>query len=76
MTFSISYYDTTQSVVALKSDPIVTRHSPAELKTYLYGDQIGTTGLAYIYSRIHPTRAPRGLQHPGRSRGRVADKAS
>ena len=59
VTFSISYYDTTQSVVALKSDPIVTRHSPAELKTYLYGDQIGTTGLAYIYSRIHPTRAPR-----------------
>ncbi len=59
VTFSVSYYDTTQSIVALKSDAIVTHHSPAELKTYLYGDQIGTTGLAYIYAKIHPTRAPR-----------------
>jgi polar amino acid transport system substrate-binding protein len=59
VTFSISYYDTTQSIVALKSGPIVAHHSPAQLKTYLYGDQIGTTGLAYIYDKIHPTRAPR-----------------
>ena len=59
VTFSISYYDTTQSIVALKSDPIVERHSPTQLKTYLYGDQIGTTGLAYIYDKIHPSRTPR-----------------
>ncbi|HTT91274.1 MAG TPA: ABC transporter substrate-binding protein [Acidimicrobiales bacterium] len=59
VTFSISYYDTTQSIVALKSNPIVAHHSPAQLKTYLYGDQIGTTGLAYIYDHIHPTRSPR-----------------
>jgi polar amino acid transport system substrate-binding protein len=59
VTFSISYYDTTQSIVALKSNPIVKMHSPSELKTYLYGDQIGTTGLAYIYNEIHPTRSPR-----------------
>ncbi len=59
MSFSISYYATTQSIVALKSDAIVEHHSPADLKTYLYGDQIGTTGLAYIYAQIHPTREPR-----------------
>ena len=59
VTFSISYYDTTQSIVALKTNPIVTRHSPSELKSYLYGDQIGTTGLAYIFDQIHPTRSPR-----------------
>jgi polar amino acid transport system substrate-binding protein len=59
VTFSISYYATTQSIVALKSDAIVKHHSPADLRTYLYGDQIGTTGLAYIYAQIHPTRAPR-----------------
>lgn len=59
VTFSISYYDTTQSIVALSSNKIVKHHSPAQLKTYLYGDQIGTTGLAYIYDRIHPTRSPR-----------------
>jgi polar amino acid transport system substrate-binding protein len=59
VTFSISYYDTTQSIVALKSNPIVQHHSPSELKKYLYGDQIGTTGLAYIYNEVHPTRTPR-----------------
>ena len=59
VTFSTSYYDVTQSIVALKTNPIVKKHSPAELKTYLYGDQIGTTGLAYINDRIQPTRTPR-----------------
>jgi polar amino acid transport system substrate-binding protein len=59
VSFSISYYDTTQSIVSLASGAIVKHHSPAELKTYLYGDQIGTTGLAYIYAQIHPTREPR-----------------
>jgi polar amino acid transport system substrate-binding protein len=57
--FSISYYNTTQSIVSLKSNPIVANHSPAALKTYLYGDQIGTTGLAYINSQIQPTQQPR-----------------
>jgi polar amino acid transport system substrate-binding protein len=59
VSFSISYYATTQSIVALTSDAIVKQHSPADLKTYLYGDQIGTTGLAYIYAQIHPTQEPR-----------------
>jgi len=59
VSFSTSYYDTTQSIVALKSNPIATNHSPAQLKTYLYGDQIGTTGLAYIESKIQPTQQPR-----------------
>ena len=59
VTFSTSYYDVTQSIVALKTNPIVKKHSPAELKTYLYGDQIGTTGLAYINDHIQPTRTPR-----------------
>jgi polar amino acid transport system substrate-binding protein len=59
VTFSESYYDVQQSIVALKTSAIVKKHTPAELKTYLYGDQIGTTGLAYIYNKIHPTKAPR-----------------
>jgi polar amino acid transport system substrate-binding protein len=59
VTFSESYYDVQQSIVALKSDAIVKKHTPAELKNYLYGDQIGTTGLAYIYDNIHPTHQPR-----------------
>lgn len=59
VTFSVSYYDVTQSIVALKGSTITKKHTPAELKTYLYGDQIGTTGLAYIYNNIHPTQQTR-----------------
>jgi polar amino acid transport system substrate-binding protein len=59
VTFSVSYYDVNQSIVALKTDAIVKKHSPAQLKTYLYGDQIGTTGLAYINNNIKPTKSAR-----------------
>ncbi|HUJ07400.1 MAG TPA: ABC transporter substrate-binding protein [Streptosporangiaceae bacterium] len=58
VTFSNSYYAVQQSIVALKGTAIVTKHSPAQLKTYVYGDQIGTTGLTYINSDIQPTRQP------------------
>ena len=57
--FSSSYYDVHQSIVALKGSRIVTHHSPADLKTYQYGDQIGTTGLAYINDHIKPTKPAR-----------------
>jgi polar amino acid transport system substrate-binding protein len=59
VTFSESYYAVTQSIVTLKNSLVVKKHTPAELKTYLYGDQIGTTGLAYIYDHIHPTQQTR-----------------
>jgi polar amino acid transport system substrate-binding protein len=59
VTFSVSYYNVTQSIVALKGSVVAKKHTPAELKTYLYGDQIGTTGLAYIYNKIHPTQQTR-----------------
>ena len=55
VTFSESYYNVNQSIVALTKDAIVKKHTPAELKTYKYGDQIGTTGLAYINDQIKPT---------------------
>ena len=59
VTFSDSYYDVQQSLVALKSSPIVTKHSPADLKTYIYGDQVGTTSLTFINSQIQPTQTPK-----------------
>ena len=59
VTFSNSYYDVQQSIVALKGSKIVTQHSPAELKTYNYGDQVGTTGLTYITNNIQPTTQPK-----------------
>ena len=59
VTFSNSYYPVQQAIVARMGTPIVTKHSPAQLKTYLYGDQIGTTGLTYITSKIEPTKQPK-----------------
>jgi polar amino acid transport system substrate-binding protein len=59
VTFSNSYYDVQQSIIALKGSKIVKDHTPAELKAYQYGDQIGTTGLAYIDQVIVPTKGPR-----------------
>ena len=62
VSFSASYYDVSQSLVALKNSPITTRHTPAELKTYVYGDQVGTTSLSFITSQIQPTAQPKVFQ--------------
>jgi polar amino acid transport system substrate-binding protein len=59
VTFSNSYYDVQQAIVALKGSPIVAHHTPADLKKYLYGDQVGTTGLTYITNHIQPTQQPK-----------------
>jgi polar amino acid transport system substrate-binding protein len=59
VTFSDSYYDVQQAIVALKGSAIATKHSPADLKNYLYGDQVGTTGLTYITGKIQPTKQPK-----------------
>jgi polar amino acid transport system substrate-binding protein len=59
VTFSISYYADQQALVALKGTPIVTRHTPAELKGYIFGDQVGTTSLAFINDSIQPTSTPK-----------------
>ena len=58
VSFSKGYYDVNQAVVALSGNTIVNAHSPSDLKTYKYGDQVGTTGLAYIESQIKPTQTP------------------
>jgi polar amino acid transport system substrate-binding protein len=62
VSFSASYYDVNQALVALKNTPIVSQHTPAELKTYVYGDQVGTTSLAFITSQIQPTAQPKVFQ--------------
>jgi polar amino acid transport system substrate-binding protein len=62
VTFSEGYYNVQQALVALKNTPIVTRHTPAELKSYIFGDQVGTTSLAYINSEVQPTTRPKVFQ--------------
>ena len=59
VSFSNSYYDVQQSLVALKGSPIATKHTQADLKTYVYGDQIGTTSLSFITGSIQPTSQPK-----------------
>jgi polar amino acid transport system substrate-binding protein len=59
VTFSTSYYDVQQALVALKSSPIVTHHTPADLKGYVFGDQVGTTSLTFINSKIQPSSTPK-----------------
>jgi polar amino acid transport system substrate-binding protein len=62
VTFSSSYYDVQQAMVALKGTAIVAHHAPADLKGYVFGDQIGTTSLAFITSQIQPTHQPKVFQ--------------
>ena len=62
VTFSDSYYDVDQALVALKNTPIVTHHTPSDLKGYVFGDQVGTTSLAFINSAIQPTSRPKIFQ--------------
>jgi len=62
VSFSESYYDVQQALVALKGSPITKKHTPADLKTYVYGDQIGTTSLQFITSEIQPTATPKVYQ--------------
>jgi len=59
VTFSTSYYNVQQAMVALKGTPIVAKHTPADLKGYVFGDQVGTTSLAFINSQIQPTQTPK-----------------
>jgi polar amino acid transport system substrate-binding protein len=62
VSFSASYYDVQQALVALKGSPITKHHTPADLKTYVYGDQVGTTSLAFITGQIQPSAQPKVFQ--------------
>jgi polar amino acid transport system substrate-binding protein len=59
VSFSISYYDDEQALVALKGTPIVAKHAPSDLAGYVYGDQVGTTSLTFINNEIQPTATPK-----------------
>ncbi len=58
VTFSSGYYTDDEALVALKGTAIVKDHTPAALKGYVYGEEIGTTALQYINSTIQPTHVP------------------
>ena len=74
VTFSNSYYAVQQALVAYKTSPIVAKHTPAELKTYEYGDQVGTTSLAFINSQIQPTQTPKVFETLNDVKSALQDK--
>lgn len=58
VTFSTSYYDVNQAVVALKANPLSKVRSFSGLKRYKLGAQVGTTSYSYITRFIKPSQSP------------------
>ena len=58
VTFSDSYYNTNQALVAIKGTPITKAKTTADLKKYKLGAQIGTTSYDYIVKNIKPDEQP------------------
>ncbi len=56
--FSDSYYDVNQAVVVNKGTKIASVTSPAGLKPYELGAQLGTTSFQYIKNAIKPSKQP------------------
>lgn len=57
-TFSDSYYNTNQALVAIKGTPITKAKTIADLKKYKLGAQVGTTSYDYIVKNIKPDQQP------------------
>lgn len=55
VTFSHSYYDVQQSLVAMKSDPIVRTHEPEDLAKYRYGALSATAAASYVTKYLKPS---------------------
>lgn len=55
VSFSAGYYDVQQSIIAMKSDRVVTAHNPTQLRTYRYGALAGSPAAAYVRTMIKPT---------------------
>jgi polar amino acid transport system substrate-binding protein len=58
VTFSNSYYDVNQAIVALKGKPISKVTTVSGLKPYKLGAQLGTTSYSYIKDTIKPDKQP------------------
>ncbi|MGH7667312.1 MAG: transporter substrate-binding domain-containing protein [Candidatus Dormibacteria bacterium] len=58
VTFSVGYYNDREALITVKGSALVHAHSPAQLRHYKFGDQVGTTSLAYIEQKIRPTQTP------------------
>jgi polar amino acid transport system substrate-binding protein len=55
---SDGYYSLNQSLVAIEGSQIASAETLAELKSFKFGAQVGTTSLAFIQDQIQPTQDP------------------
>ncbi|MGH7642354.1 MAG: substrate-binding periplasmic protein [Candidatus Dormibacteria bacterium] len=58
VTFSEGYYNDHEALITVKGSPMIKADTPNDLKKYSYGDQVGTTSLAYIEQKIQATQTP------------------
>lgn len=58
VTFSKGYYNDREALITVKGSALVSAHSASQLKQYRYGDQVGTTSLAYIEQQLQATQTP------------------
>jgi polar amino acid transport system substrate-binding protein len=58
VTFSDSYYDVNQAIIANKGTPIAGATSIADLQKYKLGVQVGTTSYDFVQNTIKPTQQP------------------
>ncbi|MBA2462624.1 MAG: amino acid ABC transporter substrate-binding protein [Actinobacteria bacterium] len=58
LSFSASYYNVNQSIVALKGTRIASVRTRSGLRGYKLGAQLGTTSYQYIVNRIKPSEKP------------------
>ncbi|MGI9112539.1 MAG: ABC transporter substrate-binding protein [Gaiellaceae bacterium] len=58
VSFSNSYYDVNQAIVALRGRPIASVRSINGLRRYKLGAQLGTTSYQFIARSIRPSQSP------------------
>src|SRR5438552_9139054 len=56
--FSVGYYDDRQALIAVKGTPIASATTVADLKSYKFAAQQGTTSLQFIAQVIAPSSQP------------------
>ena len=58
VSLSTGYFNVNQSLVALKTNQIVKRHTTRELRGYVYGAVVGSPGLTFLATEVKPVTAP------------------
>jgi polar amino acid transport system substrate-binding protein len=58
VTFSSSYYNVNQAIVALKGTPLAKVKTIAGLRSFKFGAPLGTTSYSYIVRYIKPSEKP------------------